>query len=220
MIFDELVSEVCEKLNLTSDEARARVGREINNRYRRITSSIGLDTSRRTQVSASVVIGNQNITFTGIEKIFAVIDKTTGTNTILEEITVDEMEARALTSGPPRSYAIYRNHKNSVEAMLDYIPVGGYTLYADGMANLSTLAGSLAPDFPESFHDILIFGAMADEYRKMEKLDLAKDADMSYELRLSDLRMWLAKSAYLDIYAGKRMSRPWMDARTRTDWWG
>jgi hypothetical protein len=48
---------------------------------------------------------------------------------------------------------------------------------------------------------------MAGEYRKMEKLSLMQDAEANYEKRLSDLRMWIAKSAYLDVVQGKYTTR-------------
>lgn len=203
MIFDELVSEVCERLNLTSDEAKSRVSRELNMRYRRVTSSIGLETSRRTQVSKAATIGSSSLTFTGIEKIIAVIDKSSGTDIILSQVTPDEIHILPVKEQPPRNFAVNRMHSTSVEITLDCVPTTTFTLYADGHVSLSTLSGGQAPDFPESFHDILIYGAMADEYRKMEKENYAKDSEIDYERRLSDLRMWIAKSAYLDIYQGK-----------------
>lgn len=211
MIFDEIVAEVCERLNLTSDEARSRVGREVNARYRRLTSSIGLVTSRRTQVSKTATIGSQSITFGGIEKITAVIDKSSGSDITLTEITMSEFHDLSIRDQPPRNFVVNRTNQNSVEILMDCVPTTGFTLYADGHINLATLAGSQAPSFPESFHDILIFGVLADEYRKMEKLDFARDSELVYEARLSDLRMFLAKSAYLDIYPGKKFSRTnWM----------
>jgi hypothetical protein len=283
MIMEEIITETCERLNLTSDTARSRVARELNNRYKRITSSIGLVTSRFTQVPQTAEIGNRTMTFSGIEKITCVVDKNDPKqDVVLTQITTDEMHITPPRTNP-RHYAVTRMHGNTVDIELDCTPTqtaasavvaaggtgysvgdtlslsggtetslatfivasvlsgviltvtlgeaglytelpadptlvtGGtgtgctltvtwndpFTLYADGYVNVSTLSGSDIPDFPESFHDILIWGAMADEYRKMEKLPLMQDAEANYEKRLSDLRMFIAKSSYLDIYQGR-----------------
>lgn len=220
MIFDELVAETCERLNLTSDEAKSRVGRELNNRYRRMTSSIGLETSRRTQVSKTATVGSQSVTFSGIEKVSAVIDKSTANLDIaLAEVTMDELHVLPIKTEPPRHFAIDRMHYNTVTIKIDCVPATTFTLYADGIVNLTTLAGNSSPDFPESYHEILIFGAMADEYRKMEKVDLAHDCEQDYERRLSDLRMYIAKSGYLDIYQGKYKSQSFRWTRDNALLW-
>lgn len=203
MTFDELVSEVCERLNLTSDEAKSRVGREINSRYRRVTSSIGLDLSRRSEVSKVVTIGNRNVTFDNVEKILAVIDKSSGQDVPLIQISPDEMHVVPLRDDPPKRFAVMGIHPTSVDIRLDATPATAYTLYADAMVPVSTLAGNAQPQFPESFHDVLIFGAMSDEYRKMEKVQYQRDAEMDYEKRLSDLRMYIAVSGYKDVYQSK-----------------
>jgi len=206
-----VVLEVAERLNLTSDEARSRIGRAVNNRYRRLTSSIGLDTTRRTQVSTAASIGIQTITFTGIEKVLAVIDKSSGKDIPLTQITPDEMHVQSLSNQPPRHFSINRVYATSVDILVDCIPATTFTLYADGLITVATLAGNQVPAFPESFHDILIFGAMADEYRKMEKMQLYQICESDYEKRLSDLRMLIAKSAYQDQYQGKSV--------TNKRWW-
>jgi hypothetical protein len=203
MTFDEIVSEVCEKMNLTSDEAKSRVSRNVNTRFRRATSSIGMAPSRFVQVSTVATIGNRVLTFTGIEKIIAVIDKTSGIDIPLAQITTDEMHITVIKTDPPRKFAVQRMHNNSVDIIVNTTPSSNFTLYADGHVVLGTITGTQSPDFPESFHDCLVFGAMADEYRKMEKVQLAHDCEEDYERRLSDLRMWIAKSAYLDLYQGR-----------------
>jgi hypothetical protein len=48
------------------------------------------------------------------------------------------------------------------------IPQAAFTLQADGYERADTLTGSQEPAFRESFHDILIEGVLADEYRKLE----------------------------------------------------
>lgn len=211
MTFNEIVTEVMDRLNLTSSTAITRVGRAVNDRYRRLTSSIGLETTRRVEVSAPTVIGEQTLVFTGVEKLIAVIDKTSGTDIILNQITPDEMHIITLRTDPPRNWCLLRSGATTVTIKLDCVPASVYNLYADGHTSITSLTGTGVPAFPESFHDTLIFGAMADEYRKMEKTALMADAEMNYDKRLSDLRMWIAKTAYLDVYQGKSLQRfPWM----------
>lgn len=203
MTFDEIVAEVMDRLNLTSDSATTRVGREVNDRYRRLTSSIGLETSRKIVADGIATIGSRYITFSGIEKLFNVIDRSSGKDILLDEMTVDEMHAAPLVTQPPHNYAINRMGATSVEIYVDCVPTTGFTLYGDAMGNVVNMQDVDEPEIPESFHDILVFGAMADEYRKMEKVQLMSDAESNYERRLSDLRMWIAKSGYLDIYQSK-----------------
>lgn len=211
MTFDQIVAETMDRLNLTTPTATTRVGKEVNDRYRRLTSSIGLETSRRVQVHQTATIGNRTMTFPSIEKVIAVVDKSSGTDMVLTQLTFDEMHDNPVKSQPPRNYAITNMHANSVDIYLDCVPTTAFTLYVDGHTSLSTLTGVQAPDFPESFHDILVFGAMADEYRKMEKVQLMADSEANYEKRLSDLRMWIAKSGYNDIVQGK--------IPAKTLWW-
>ena len=292
MLFDEIVSEACERLNLTSDEAKSRVSRHVNNRYRALTTSIGLQTSRIVSVSQVATINNRLITFTNIEKILAVIDKTDPLQDIvLEQITPDEMHVTPQRLQPPRKFALWTMDPISVTIEVDCTPsqsassaviagggtgytigdvltlsggtlfsgknpttfkvatlgasnavatvtlgevgfytvlptnpvsvTGGtgsgctltvtwaapFTLYADALSTVTTLSGSQKPDFPESFHDILIYGAMADEYFKMEKPQMAQMFDQKFEQRLSDLRGFIAKTAYLDQYQGRYNGR-------------
>lgn len=215
MTFLELVNEVTDRLNLTSDQAISRVGREINSRYRRVTSSIGLDTSRKVfDVAVQSVTDDRYLVFSGIEKIHAVKDVTTESQPILLiERGINEMYDLPLTGGQPRNYAVTNMDRNTVTIYVDSDIVEDQFIKADGLETAETLSGALTPAFAESFHDVLVFGAVADELKKMEKFQLAKDAEADFERRLSDLRMFIAKSAYLDIYQGKTSSNQnyWKD---------
>ena len=214
MTFEQLTAEICEALNLTSDEAKSRVGRRLNSRYRRVTTTIGLETSRRAQVSKAATIGNSQLTFEGIEKIIAVIRKDSGRDVPIVQVLYDELLKMSIVTEPPSHFAVYRMGTNTVTIAMNCVPTTTFTLYADGHESIATLSGGQTPAFPESFHDILIFGVLADEYRKMEKIGLQKEAESDYERRLSDLRMWIAKSGYLDIIQGKNSSRlyPWLSS--------
>jgi microcystin-dependent protein len=201
MTFTEIVAAVCDRLNLTSSVDTARVGRLVNDRYKRVTSAIGLITSRRVQVTANTVIGEQSVTFTGCEKL---INVRNDANEMLDEVTFEQLRRDGPTNDEIRRYAIERYEAQSVTILLDAIPASVRTLIADAHETAGTLSGNQAPGFSESFHDILVHGACADEHRKMEKLALAKDAEGTYEQRLGELRMWIAKSNSLLLRQGQQ----------------
>jgi hypothetical protein len=149
--------------------------------------------------------GVQTANIPNCEKVLLVLDpKDPKRPTLLKQVTPDELYLLPTKSSAPRHWAALGLNAASVDIKVDALnPTTNTVLAADVMVNLSTLAGHNAPDFPESFHDILIFGAMADEYKRLEKMPFAQDAELNFEKRLSDLRMWIAKSAYLDIVQGK-----------------
>lgn len=212
MTFTELVSRTAERLNLTSSEATARLGRYVNDRYRELTSSLGINTSRRTSATAATVISNPRVTFT-IEKIERIYATTTGARRMLQEISYDEWRNRNVyqnASGSPLAYAVENAGASTVTIVLDPVPAAVETLSADGLNNASTLSGSDVPAFPADFHDALVWGAMAEEYRKLDKHNLATDAEARFEKRISDLRYFLAKSSYLELKQGpNNRARRW-----------
>ena len=218
MTFTELVADVMERMNLTSDEAEERVGRHINDRHRQVVSSIGLTASVRRVVTGLTVAGNRNVTFgndddtqsPGAEKVLSVFDATVTPARILREITFDDMRNRLPGTWPPHVYAIERMGHRSVKIQLDCEPTeSDLVLSADVVRQTTTMEASDSPDFSQNFHDILVFGAMADEYDKLEKPELAQKAEAKFERRLSELRLFIAKTAYLDIAQGLRQSGRW-----------
>lgn len=213
-----MVFHIADAMNLQSAETKARIGRNINIRYKRITSSIGLITSRRVEVPEDVTAGSRFVTFSGIEKIDTVFYINDNKNIILDELTHDEMLATTIRTWPPQAFSVFSTTTNTVTIMLDCEPGvdDDVTLFAHGLADASTLTGTDSPAIPESFHDILIHGAMADEYKRMEKKDYATDCERLFNDRVSDLRLFIAKSGYLTIYPGKH-SKPddWWDTRAK-----
>mgnify|MGYP001607587797 CR=1 FL=1 len=199
MTFTELITTVQNRLNLSSSESTTRIGDEINDYHRRITSTLGLNITRRATVSSAIVVGAPTVTF-AVEKITNVIDRNYTPHKILSEVTMEEMRGDApFVNAAPLKYGISAYGPNSVTITIDCVTTTARTLFCDGYVNLAILSGNMSPVFPESFHDVLKHGVLADEYRKMEKVALAKDAEGDYERRLSDLRMFLAKSVYLDL---------------------
>lgn len=204
MTFNEIVTHVTDRTNLTSSEAIARVGRFVNDRYRRVTTAIGLNITRRTTVFNDATAGVDTLTFYTVEKLINVVDRSTTPYRILKEVTPDELRSREpFVNSFASNYAIIGVGSNFVTILMDCIPTAAFTLYADAYATAPILSGTQEPAFAESFHDVIMYGALADELGKMRKLADAQVAESMYEKRLSELRFFIAKSASLDIYQGK-----------------
>jgi hypothetical protein len=66
------------------------------------------------------------------------------------------------------------------------------------------------PAFAEDYHDILVYGPLGLEYNRMEKPDMGRIYNFEderrpglFQVRASQLRYYIAKSAYLDIYQAR-----------------
>lgn len=209
MTFDELVQEAMDRLNLTSEDARTRVSGRINDRYRRVTSSIGIITSRRVTrditINPAVSTSLPDYTVVDMGKVLKVSRQVPGERLrLLDNCTYDDVSNLSnVRDGLPNKWAVKRMGSTSTTITLDaYDHTNPFTLKFEGYELTDVLADDAEPAFPADFHDILVEGAMSDELRKMEKSDLAQIAENKYEQRLSDLRMFIAKSAYLDMIQG------------------
>jgi hypothetical protein len=205
MTFDQIVTDIMDRMSLSSPTAATRIGRAVNRKYRLVTSSIGMDLSRRATIQATVSPGISTLTFTNTEKIISVWNRSVSPYRRLSQVTLDELRESMPfnASDAPTNYAESAVTADTVTITLNVIPQTAFALYAEIQTAISDLIGSAEPAFPESYHDILIEGVLADELRKMEKPQLAQIAQTEFQRILSDLRMWIAKSAYLDIYQGK-----------------
>lgn len=204
MTFDEIVSDVAGRVNVTQASGITRIGTHVNRRYRRVTSSIGLIDFRRTQILFPVTTLTRTQTITGIEKVISVVNASVSNGTPLDEITYEEMLEVVPTTGGPSCYAVKRLGASSVVLVFDSTFAAATNLSVEGEEIASTLSGSQIPAFSESYHDVLVFGALADEQRKMEKISLARDSDMEYERILSEMRLHIAVSGFKDVVQGKR----------------
>jgi hypothetical protein len=220
MTFDEIVAEVMDRLNLTSDDALARIRRRVNDRYRRVTSSVSLETSRRSVVDVDVdptasTSTLPDLTIPNMEKILKVSMVINGGVNVLRDLTFDEVNMLVTRDGNPSAFGVKSMGSKTVTIRLDGYPhTTTFTLTFDGIVSAVNLHDNMEPAFAEDFHDILVEGAMSDELRKMEKPQLAQMSEAKYDQRLSDLRMFIAKSGWHDIYQGKNKPsqlwyRPW-----------
>ncbi len=203
MTYQEVLDRIAERLGIPGSAASslARIGRSINDVYREVSTSIGLDLSRRVPGNtAATTPGVQTVTFTGMEKIERLIDDTSGSIRVLTEVTYDQIQhINPALQDLAKKYAVESWTGTSVTIRLDVLPQTVYNLKADGYVTISTMVDSDVPAFPESFHDILIDGVLVDEYMRLEKTALADRAQERFDKRLSDLRMWRAKSITLTI---------------------
>lgn len=201
MTFTEMVERVAKRLNLTSDEAMQRIGEEVNDEYGVLISTLGMAALIRTSETEQTVIGDRFITFE-LDKITAVYNPARPLPP-LGQITVDEMRNRRVRSDPPREYAIYRMGALTTTLLLDCTPATAYDLTADGYSNKVAMAEDDEPDFSEKFHPLLVYAVMEIELNKMEKPDMAKIMGAKKQQLISDLRFYIAKSAYLKFHQNK-----------------
>ena len=90
MTFTAIVARVMNFCGLTSTEAQTRVGESVNTHHRRITSELGMDTTRFVTRSDETTVSSRTMTFTNIEKIDRLLDMTGGVR-LLTETSMHEL---------------------------------------------------------------------------------------------------------------------------------
>lgn len=206
MNFDEIVAEVADRAGLTSTDAITRIGKRVNRRYRRLSTSIGLIAFRRIEYSFTVTPGLVDQTLNG-EKILS-IKLDTGLRP-LDAVTFDEMESIIPAQGPPGRWAVKTQGASTAVIRFDSSMDDGQDLLVQAEDVGSTLSGAMVPAYPESWHDILVWGALADEYLKKEKA-LANDAEARWDRLLGELRLHLAANGWLEQVQGKNATQSTM----------
>lgn len=205
MTFTEIVQDVAGDLDLTSQSALARIGRNVNKRYRWLASSMGFDTIGRATVTANTVgdSATRTVTFSQAEKVLDVRNPAFPNNPPLDEVLYDELLNTVPGTDPAQAFAIYKMGASSVTIFLDVAPASIYALTADVLQNQPTLSGAMIPAFAEDFHDILTYGPKAIELKKKGRAQEAEIEEAMFDKRMGELRLYQAKSAYLAIYQGK-----------------
>lgn len=204
----EIITEIMSRLNLTSTTATTRIGTLFNRYYLRVTTAIGMaQLSRREfDVEGVTEIASAEVEFVLMEKITRVyFINSNGEKTILDEVTIDELRDEDTPSGDePSRWAMKRTSSESITIYLDNIAETEYSLYADGYIKGSVLDDDEEPVFPESWHDVMVEGPLIDEYKKLKDWEGAKASKLEYEMRMSDLKHWAGKNAYLKVKQGQR----------------
>ena len=200
MTFVQLQNRVMSRLNWTSTDARDLVKNYLNERYREVCSSVGAEKTRRGNVTFTTAAGNNLVTGTGIAKLLGLYDAVT-LDRPLQEVSVDDiksMDPAADTTGTPTHYAIYKHIDDEITLLLYPEPTAIAALTADALLAGTDMSGdSDEPTIPVDFQDVLIHGAEADGRTKMEKPALALVSERKFDKRLSELRFFITKSAYL-----------------------
>lgn len=208
MTKEEIITEIMSRLNLTSATATTRIGTLFDRYYLRVTTAIGMAqiTRREFDVEGLTTIASIEVEFALMEKItrvFFINDN--GEKSFLDEVSVDELRDEDAPSGDePARYAVKHIGAESCTIILDQIAETEYSLYADGYVKGSRLDDDEEPVFPESFHDVMVEGPLVDEYKKLKDYEGAKGAKVEYEQRMSDLKHWAGKTAYLKWRQGGR----------------
>ena len=208
MTFLELKQRTAGRTNLSSTPAYARLGQFINERYRAVATSIGLGQVRRGTVTVNTTVGAATVSPVIVKPLTVRI---LALNTVLDERTVDQLrlvDPSNTWTGDPELYAVANVGASTVTLELRPIPSTIRTLSIDAILRGVDLIGDDdVPVVPEDFHDILIFGAAADEYMHFDKFEFAKAMEARFEKRLRELRYFLAKSAYLS--RGQNVAPQW-----------
>ena len=199
MTYKQIQDRVLDRLNLTSTEARARIKNFINERYRQAVTSCSLPRLRMGSAAPMTVSGTATLAVTGV------IKPTTITlpalNRVLYERSQDQLRTYDPSGqwlGAPQYYAITNYGATSFSLLLMPKPDATYVLSVDGyLAGTDLSNDSDVPAFPEDFHDLLEDGALADEYDHKDKDDFATKYEKRFQIRLSELRYFIAKSTYL-----------------------
>lgn len=207
MTFDEIVFTIAGRLNLTSVTAIARIGVSVNEGYKELCTSMGLQTSAQTVARATTTIGSNLLTFgpqpVKVQKMMSVFNEAYPKPNTLTEVDLTVLRNMIPGTDPAQNYCVYQSYADRVTIMLDSTAGTAYELAADVIGIKATLSGADIPNFAEAFHNLLVYKGMSIELDKMEKPDLASKQEAKYEARCSELRLFLAKSAYQDIYQGR-----------------
>lgn len=211
MTFKNVQDRVMERMRLTTATARARIKNRINERMRAAQTSVGLQKTRRGTVSVNTVSGTATIASTGMSHVFTVAIPLK--NIVLIERTMDYLrliDPSNTSSGQPIEYAVEKTGATTATLRLYPIPNAIYAVQLDGLLVGTDMSGdSDVPGIPEDFHDILIDGASADEYGDMEDQQAkVAECEERYRTRLRELRMFLAKSAWLPRQQGADSQNP------------
>lgn len=183
----------------------------MNLRHREILSSLGVSqVTEWTTATATTVIGSRFLTFgpspVAVIKVLSVYDLTTGRYPppTLDEVSSDQLNAMPVVADPPTFYAVTNMGERTVTIKLNSVPATAYVLTADVEGNVTQLSGALSPAFDENYHDILVNMVMGDELEKAEKQDKAEKKFKQAAMRMGELRLHIAKSAYKEMIQGGR----------------
>jgi hypothetical protein len=215
----QIEDRVMRRLGLTTSEQRQRVRDEINDRYREVQSTLNLGRTRRSTKTFTTVSGSRDVVASGVSVLETLRD-TTVRKSPLSEITLLELRARDAAdavTGVPDTYAVSTHINDVLTLKLHPVPNQVIALSADVIASGTEMdSPDDEPTFSPDFHDILVHGALADEYMRVEKArPLGQIEEGKFEKRLGELRLHMARTAHLSrqttdggLLSGRRRVSP------------
>lgn len=201
MTFQNLQDRVMDRMKLSSTDARTRIKNHLNERYRAVATSCGLTSVRYGTVSLNTVDGTIDYDVTGIIHPISVLYPA-GNRVVIPKTPefFRGLDPGGEQEGDPKFWALLMSKAAVASIRLHPEPDAVYALSISGIVPGTDMsANGDVPVLPEDFHDVLIFGACADELVKLEKLPLADAMEQKYEKRLRELRYFVSRAAYLDM---------------------
>lgn len=219
MTFDQIVGQVCTDLGITAPDSIDRVGSHVNNRYKNVLSDLGMNDFSRVEVEVTLEGNTREQEYASddprIERIVAIYKRVTTSDTgtgsddnwvALDQLTYNEMKEEVPSEGEPTSWAKKRVGSGSTIFLIDSTIPNGYNVLIEGEETASELEGDTEPAFNTMFHDLLVFGAKADEYDKMKDAAsqaLSKKFETKFTTQMNKLRLKTTMMAYGNIIQGK-----------------
>lgn len=205
------------RLNLSTDVDYDRIAQEVNDRYKRMAVMCGIKTVAKTTTTATTTIGSHYLTFgpnstgaIGVVKIISVFNTNFDPYMVLTQMSFQELRNQIPGTDPSNMWAVVNTRAQEWEIYLNAPASSAYVLSADVLSTLDTMAAGDEPAFPENFHMLLVYGAMADELDRLEKYDFADKKEKQFTDMCSEFKYHVAASAYMDITQGKdNYTNPW-----------
>jgi hypothetical protein len=202
MTFLQCQDRVLDITNGSSTTARTRVKRSLNLRYGQVQTGVNLMRLRRAIKNVELAVGDGDTTITNTSRVSSVYDPQM--RRVLLETTMEEirrMDPGGDREGDPTHYVVFDQGSGTIT--IYFWPLtdrtrtvaGSDALKADVIAAPTDLsADGDVPAMPVDYHDVLIYGALADEWMHLQKFQLAKHNEGMFEKRLSELRYYVVKS--------------------------
>lgn len=187
MTFTEIVTQVSNDLNLRGPETLDRIGQKVNARYREVLRRLGMNVYSRTEVQVDLQAGSQDQIYDLDDPVLgrlvalywapdATDDNPTPRPTMLDELTFEEMKEVVPTTDRPRKWCKTRVGNNWTEFKIDSTIPDGASVVIEGEEVPTVLESDAEPQFESIYHDILVYGAKADEFIKMKTADARANA--------------------------------------------
>lgn len=196
----QLLTTLARRLNknTTLDSATsARLLDFLNEAYRDVLSKPGMERLRRATTTFDSVASTATYTVASAARVLRVWETTNDRR--LWEMTIDqyrtiEPDPSANTGTPEAFVWLGVPAVSSNSLALWPTPASVITYTVEILSVITDLADDAnSPLLPLDFHDVLVYGAMAREYEKLDDSRLAT-AEARYRQRIKDLQYWLAET--------------------------